>query len=342
MKGITRLFFVALCSTGIFAQDETATIRINDLAFEEALIDLGLDSNGLTGDILVSDTEYITHLDLNTPLNNPKLPNTNSKIKSLAGIEHFTNLKRLDCIGNDITNIDLSNNTQLNFLNCSDNKLIDLDLINNNELISVSCDANKILNLTLGKQANLVDLYANNNLIETLDVTGCDALQNVDLTNNKIDFIYVSDYISVDAWYKDQSATYKQLSKEEQEENANDLSILNAQALDRVTKAAAAKEQTPKKAVTQRKKVVITNKPKVTTTSATLTKTESKAVVNPTNNTGYSKDFINNVVKEFEDKVLEEARLQKIKFELINKHDLKPSDLNKWIKTHGKQIKINN
>ena len=50
-----------------------------------------------------------------------------SGIKSLAGIEIFTDLTKLDCDFNSITALDLSKNTNLTYLDCDHNYLTAID-----------------------------------------------------------------------------------------------------------------------------------------------------------------------------------------------------------------------
>ena len=108
------------------------TISIPDSNFEQALIDLGFDTNGLNGTITQEDADLIVSLTVGNADNNENLPNVSSKISDLTGIESFTNLKSLNCILNNITDLDLSNNTQLTVLNADKNNLESLNVANGN------------------------------------------------------------------------------------------------------------------------------------------------------------------------------------------------------------------
>ena len=50
------------------------------------------------------------------------------EISDLTGIEYFTALTELDCMGNQLTVLDLSQNTNLTKLYCYDNQLTELDV----------------------------------------------------------------------------------------------------------------------------------------------------------------------------------------------------------------------
>ena len=57
---------------------------------------------------------------------------TSSSISDLTGIEDFSALRELFCYSNQITFLDLSNNTQLFEVSCANNQLISLDVRNGN------------------------------------------------------------------------------------------------------------------------------------------------------------------------------------------------------------------
>ena len=54
-------------------------------------------------------------------------------IDDLKGIEFFTELTILNCEGNELTTIDLSNNTKLVDLNCAYNQLEELDSLDDDD-----------------------------------------------------------------------------------------------------------------------------------------------------------------------------------------------------------------
>ncbi|CAM1360827.1 conserved hypothetical protein [Tenacibaculum sediminilitoris] len=208
MKTITTFCFATLFTFNIYSQE---TIRIPDIGLEECLINLKIDSNGLNGSITVSDAEYVTNLNVNDPVTNKDLPNVYSKIKDLTGLESFPNLRRLDCFGNEITKIDLSQSSSISFLNCSENKIERLDVSNNTNLTYISCDYNRLSSLILGENLNLESLYAASNKLTSLDVSNCQNLKSMDVTGNKIQTIIVSKEQLAnipEGWYKDEKTTY--------------------------------------------------------------------------------------------------------------------------------------
>jgi alpha-tubulin suppressor-like RCC1 family protein/Leucine-rich repeat (LRR) protein len=120
---------------------------IPDSNFEQKLIDLGIDTDGLNGKITIADASTVTTLDL-----------SNSSIKDLTGIEYFTSLTTLDVSNNQLTTLDVSKNIELQTLNASSNQLTTLDLSKNTRLRIVYVINNPLvyLNLRNGNNANFI------------------------------------------------------------------------------------------------------------------------------------------------------------------------------------------
>ena len=69
----------------------------------------------------------------------------NLNISDLTGIEAFTALQELNCRINQLTSLDVSNNTALAYLLCGHNQLTSLDVSNNTALFSFLCNNNNQL-----------------------------------------------------------------------------------------------------------------------------------------------------------------------------------------------------
>ncbi|MFL9845564.1 T9SS type A sorting domain-containing protein [Flavobacterium rhizosphaerae] len=138
-----------LCLAISYSAISQVTI-IPDVAFEGALINFGIDSDGeINGQVLTSDIEGVTELDLYSYYN----------IESLSGIQGFVNLESLIVHHTEITDLDISQNLQLKILNCGSTWLTELDLSHN------------IL---------LEELYLGNEF----DVAPLIELEEIDLSNN--------------------------------------------------------------------------------------------------------------------------------------------------------------
>ncbi|MDW8849691.1 LamG-like jellyroll fold domain-containing protein [Flavobacterium sp. MMLR14_040] len=122
-------------------------VAIPDQNFEQKLIDLGIDTDGLNGKITAANISGITVLDL-----------SNSNISNLSGIENFTSLTYLDVSNNQLKTLDVSNNGLLEILNASSNQLTTLDLSKNTKLTIVYVANNPLVSLNLrnGNNRNFI------------------------------------------------------------------------------------------------------------------------------------------------------------------------------------------
>ena len=91
-------------------------------------------------------------------------------LSSLDGIKYFTKLSFLGCEGNNITKLDLSNNTKLKTLYCAGNQLTELDLKNNKNLGLLSFSDNRISTIDLSNNENLGSLSFDNNKLDRKSV----------------------------------------------------------------------------------------------------------------------------------------------------------------------------
>ena len=91
-------------------------------------------------------------------------------ISSLEGIENFRALRTLECQGNQLTTLYVSENTALEQLICYSNQLTTLDVSKNTALIWLNCNDNRLTKLDVSKNKALEQLYCNDNHIRRLDL----------------------------------------------------------------------------------------------------------------------------------------------------------------------------
>ncbi|MBO7067758.1 MAG: leucine-rich repeat domain-containing protein [Bacteroidaceae bacterium] len=91
---------------------------------------------------------------------------TGSNIQDMKGIEYFTALKWLSCSNNQLTTLDVSNNTALEKLYCEDNQLTALDVSNNTALTLLGCGNNQLTALDVSKNTEMTSLYCYQNQIK--------------------------------------------------------------------------------------------------------------------------------------------------------------------------------
>jgi Leucine-rich repeat (LRR) protein len=116
---------------------------IQDSNLEKRLIELGIDKDGLNGKILKTDAMLVTDLDV-----------SEKEISDLSVLEFFTSLKNLNCSENDITQLNLFQNTALTDLNCSNTFITNLDLSKNKNLINLNCINNKLALFSIKNGSN--------------------------------------------------------------------------------------------------------------------------------------------------------------------------------------------
>ncbi len=124
-------------------------------------------------------------------------------IENVDGIEIFTNLEVLSCRDNNITSLDLSQNTKLKTLLCLHNKIENLNISNNKELTRLDCFDNKLNILNLENNIKLEDLTCGANNFSTLDLSKNTNLKDftyligeikeIDFSNNKqLEYVWIS------------------------------------------------------------------------------------------------------------------------------------------------------
>ncbi|WP_316636145.1 leucine-rich repeat domain-containing protein [uncultured Flavobacterium sp.] len=166
--------------------DCTNYTLIPDSAFEQKLIDLGIDKDGLNGKITTADISTITYLDL-----------SNSNITDLTGIEKFTALTYLDCNSNNIKTIDVSKNKSLTKLALHGNQLTSLDVTANTQLYNLTFSMNQISTIDLSQNKNLHYLIADRNLLSNIDLSANNELEILYCGNNNLTALNLSNLVNL-------------------------------------------------------------------------------------------------------------------------------------------------
>lgn len=145
------LFLFLFCT--LISRLHAQIVTIPDNNFKNKLIALGKDLNN-DGNIQVSEALAVTSLNVNL-----------SSITSLTGIEAFSNLVTLKCVGNSIQSLDLTSLNNLAYL---------------------ECQYNPLTSLVVDSLPNLTMVYCHNNLFTTLDVSGCSDLSYLSMGSPNI------------------------------------------------------------------------------------------------------------------------------------------------------------
>jgi len=177
---------------------------IPDANFEQALINLGYDTGSPNGSVPTANINTITFLDVSFTIT----PNS-SGIADLTGIEDFTALTELNCRNNQLTSLDVSQNTVLTELNCQNNQLISLDVSQNTALIYLWCGNNQIECLEVISNTALITLNAEVNLLEQLNTKNGNFLNmNVNAESNNLTCVEVENINATANWLFDNGVVF--------------------------------------------------------------------------------------------------------------------------------------
>jgi hypothetical protein len=91
-------------------------------------------------------------------------------ISNLTGIEAFTSLTYLGCVGNQLSSLNVSQNTALTGLSCGNNQLYNLDVSQNTALTMLFCGGNQLTSLNLSQNTALTQLGCDGNQLTSLGV----------------------------------------------------------------------------------------------------------------------------------------------------------------------------
>ncbi len=130
-------------------------VQFEDENFKAYCVE-NFDSDG-DGKVSYAEAKVVTHIDV-----------CNKGISSLKGIESFTNLTYLSCFSNpfnsssnQLTSLDVSQNTALTVLKCYSNRLTSLDVRGCTALKQLWCSSNQLTSLDVSQNTALELLYCN-------------------------------------------------------------------------------------------------------------------------------------------------------------------------------------
>ncbi|CAM1344577.1 hypothetical protein [Tenacibaculum amylolyticum] len=179
----------------VYAQD--CGVFIPDDAFEQALIDLGVDTSGLNNFVSLANISAAALTSLNL---------RNLGITNMIGIEYFTTLqelylrqndiKEIDVSnllflevleidrGNDLTTIDVSNNLALRVLRLGSNNLSTIDISKLTALQELDVSSNNLTQLNVNRNTALTSLRLDLNDFTSFDISGNSLITLFHITNN--------------------------------------------------------------------------------------------------------------------------------------------------------------
>ena len=184
-EGITPADTLHITQSGL---DDAADITAEfDPAFATALQKKGYISD--SRHITPADVKDITKLKVSGKWQDHE---EGKGLTSLKGIEYFTALEYLDCRRNQLTALDVSQNTTLTSLHCNDNQLTALDVSQNTALTELYCGGNPLTALDVSQNTALESLNCVRNQLTTLDISRNIALTELDCQGNQLTALDVS------------------------------------------------------------------------------------------------------------------------------------------------------
>ncbi|MEZ4799741.1 MAG: hypothetical protein R2809_08210 [Flavobacteriales bacterium] len=170
-KTILITLTTAILGTSSFAQN----VNIPDANFKAYLVGESTINTNSDTEIQVSEAQAINYLNLSS-----------KNIADLTGIEAFINLSTLDASVNQLTSIDVSQNTGLIGLNLANNQLTSIDISQNLLLKGFNCGGNNISVLDVSLNTALESIICHSNNISTLDLSQNTALIQLNCSQNNI------------------------------------------------------------------------------------------------------------------------------------------------------------
>ena len=139
------------------------------------------------GEIQISEAESVLGLYVNF----------GNSIESIAGIEFFQNLAYLDCNGEKLEELDLTQNLNLVFLDCHSNDLTSLVLPVSSNLEEVYCHFNDLTDIDVSQIPNLRVLKCVFNELPEIDVSSNIQLEYLDCDFNNLTTLIVSQNVKL-------------------------------------------------------------------------------------------------------------------------------------------------
>lgn len=207
------LFLGILCCLIFYNSSVSAqTTAIPDANFEQTLVTLGIDSDGLVnGQILNSDAAAVQTLNVSA-----------SSIADLTGIAAFTNLdvlfadnnqltsvdlsanvllRRIDIMHNQLTSLNLLSNSILQNFDASNNLLTSINLPNTTTLTNIKFSFNNLTSIDLSNLTSLQYIYGQRNQLAALDISNNSALKYILCAHNQLTSLDVSNKLALEQVY---------------------------------------------------------------------------------------------------------------------------------------------
>ena len=161
---------------GLMLTGGAPVVSVNDVNFPDSVF-----RNYISGNFDADQDNTLTEMEIATTYS---INCENAGIGDLTGVEYFTSIVGLDCSGNELESLDVSDNANLAFLRCYDNKLAHLNVSGCN-FFDLACYNNELKDLDLS-DCKAWFISCDNNKLTSLDVSGMTAVHQLSCTNNQL------------------------------------------------------------------------------------------------------------------------------------------------------------
>lgn len=153
----------------------------------QAILPEGMGTSNGDGSVTLSEADLIALEKIE------RLDLSGKGLKNLYGIEVYSNLKYLTCIGNpELTKIDVRKLTKLEILDCDRNALTELKVNGLSNLLRISCAENKLTELDVSGLTSLYQFNCERNRLTSLNLAGLTSLGILYCYENKLTELDIS------------------------------------------------------------------------------------------------------------------------------------------------------
>ena len=186
-----RILSIVLCLVMVFSLlPFTASAASNTLINEETFPDPVFREyvRKIVGSSVLTEEKARQIEVLDVSKNNiKKVLGDRAPITSLMGIRYLRYVKDLNCSGQELKKtLNLEQNSRVEKLNCSGNQLTDLWFHTGSSLRYLDCSVNQFTALNLSKNPELTELSCSNNKLTSLDLSANTKLQQINASSNKL------------------------------------------------------------------------------------------------------------------------------------------------------------
>ena len=189
---VFREYVLKIVGSSVLTEEKARQIEVLDVSKDNIKKVLG-DRDPITSLLGIRYLRYVK--DLNC---------SGQKLKKTLNLEQNSRVERLNCSGNQLTDLWFHKGSSLRYLDCSVNQFTALNLSKNPELTELSCGNNKLTALDLSANKKLQKISAGSNKLTALDTRnlpeltylnlwGNHDLRSIDVSKNtKLEFLSVS------------------------------------------------------------------------------------------------------------------------------------------------------